>query len=64
MAKQYKLRKIARVEPQEALHGKEALLVTLECGHSYIVLNASLGWYEEQIANGKKKRCNDCPEGE
>ena len=58
----YKLRKFAKVEPQEMLYTeKTRFLVTLECGHSYIVLDASLGWYEEQIAKGRKTRCNDCP---
>lgn len=58
----YKLQKFANVEALEPLYTEESrLLVTLECGHSYVVLDASPGWYREQIARGKRTRCNDCP---
>lgn len=58
----YKLRKFAKVESQEVLYSeKSRILVTLDCGHSYVVLDASLDWYERQIAQGKRTRCMDCP---
>ncbi len=58
----YKLAKFAKVEPQEILFTeKSRLLVTLSCGHSYVVLDASPEWYERQIAQGKRTRCLDCP---
>ena len=58
----YKLRQFTKVEPQEILSTeKSRMLVTLSCGHSYVVLDASLDWYERQIEQGKRTRCLDCP---
>lgn len=55
----YKLRKFAKAEPYEHQSGP-ALLVTLACGHSYVVLSGDMAWYAREIAQGKKRRCNDC----
>jgi hypothetical protein len=58
----YKLQKFMKVELQEILFTeKSRFLVTLECGHSYVVIDGSFSRYEEKIARGKRTRCNDCP---
>ena len=52
----YKLRKFVSAESESI----QRVLVTLECGHSYVVTDGYLPWYQEQVQKGKKTRCLDC----